>query len=284
MDPSFPLNRLVLSANSVADDLGFVALAELVGALRGRILDETRIIGGHMVMLHVRRWGLGRELYRETQDADLGITPIAVNGGEIISSLKDAGYVRQSGNRFVRTVSDIPLTLQNDAGTPMEAAVTDAAIDILTPAYTSRPRENVQISDELTTTEVPGLALALVRPGIEIELTLHRLNGEALDVRIVLPDEVSALVLKTLAWRQRLAAKDAVDMWRMLEVTRAAGIRVKDLEGAWSGADQVLVDAFAAIDGEAMKAITAAGSLSAAAVRQRHTRIRALMQHLLGGS
>lgn len=282
MDPSFPLNRLVLSANSVADDLGFVALADLADAIRGPNLGETRIIGGHMVMLHVHRWGLGRELYRETQDADLGITPIAVKDGEIISSLKDAGYVRRSGNRYVRTVSDIPLRLKNDAGTPMEPPVADAAIDILTPAYTSRPRENLKISDELTTTEVPGLALALARPGIESELALHRLNRDVLSVRIVLPDEVSALVLKTLAWRQRSAAKDAVDMWRMLEVTRAAGIRAEDFEGAWSGADQVLLDAFAAIDGEAMKAITAAGSLSEVTARRRHTRIRALVQQLVG--
>ncbi|MGH8512677.1 MAG: nucleotidyl transferase AbiEii/AbiGii toxin family protein [Gammaproteobacteria bacterium] len=237
---------------------------------------QTRIIGGHMVMLHVQRWGLGRELYRETQDADLGIAPVAVKDGEIISALLDAGYERAAGNRFVRDVQDIPLTLR-DGDQPK----TQAAIDILTPAYRSRARDNVKISDDLTTTEVLGLALALKRPGIELELTLQRINGDIHDVRLVVPDEVSALVLKVLAWWRRSAAKDAVDIWRLLEVSFAAGLGPVDFKRAWSGADEVLADAFSVIEDPAMKAIAAAGPLNDEARRERHTRIRALIQRLL---
>src|SRR5260370_39086728 len=40
-----PLNRLVLSAASVADDLGYVALADLAHAL-GAVTADYRIIGG----------------------------------------------------------------------------------------------------------------------------------------------------------------------------------------------------------------------------------------------
>ncbi len=273
MDPAPPLNRLILVANSVADDLSFVALADLSRVLlhAGNIRD-TRIIGGQMVMLHVQRWGLGRELYRESQDADLGIAPIAVKDGKIIMALQDVGYSRDSGNRYVRRVTDIPLRLYDE-----RPADTDAAVDILTPAYTSRPRENVKISEALTTTEAPGLAIALKRPGIELEIELHRLNDAELNVRIVVPDEVSAVILKALAWRQRAATKDAVDMWRTLEVAFAAGLKPEDFQGSWSSADQVLVEAFAKPDGAAMKAIAASGSLSASASQQRHTRIRALI-------
>ena len=60
MDPARPpLNRLVLSAGSVADDVGFVALSDL-SRVMGK--DSYRIIGGHMVMMLVARWMLGADL------------------------------------------------------------------------------------------------------------------------------------------------------------------------------------------------------------------------------
>jgi hypothetical protein len=61
---------VTLTATSVADDLGYVALADLAGLLK---TDRYRIIGGHMVTALVARWGLGSELYRETGDTDLGV-------------------------------------------------------------------------------------------------------------------------------------------------------------------------------------------------------------------
>lgn len=79
-----PLNRLVLAAGSVADDLGFVALSDLASVLReGNQEGDSRLIGGHMVSLHVQRWALGRELYRETQDADLGVPPVIARDGGV---------------------------------------------------------------------------------------------------------------------------------------------------------------------------------------------------------
>lgn len=216
------------------------------------------------------------ELYRESRDADLGIAPIAIKDGQIIAALQEMGYARESGNRYVRRMDDLPVRLT--ASPPPD---TYAAIDILTPAYTSRARDNVRISEELTTTEVPGLAIALKRPGIELDVELHRLNHETLNVRVVVPDEVSAVVLKALAWRQRAAAKDAVDMWRTLEVAFAGGMRPADFDGSWAKADRVLDEAFAKPDGAAMQAIAESGSLSSSASRKRHTRIRALMNRLV---
>jgi hypothetical protein len=72
-----PLIELVLQAASVADDLGFVALADAATACAG---TDALVIGGHMVQLHVYRWGLGAELYRQTQDVDLGVPRLAAMG------------------------------------------------------------------------------------------------------------------------------------------------------------------------------------------------------------
>ena len=70
-----PLNRLVLVARSVADDLGYAALADVARALEG-VTGDYRIIGGHMVTMLAARWQLGAELYRETDDVDLGVPPV----------------------------------------------------------------------------------------------------------------------------------------------------------------------------------------------------------------
>jgi hypothetical protein len=70
-----PLTKITLGAASVADDLGYVALADLSRALRG-ITGDYRLIGGHMVTILAARWQLGHDLYRETGDVDLGIPPI----------------------------------------------------------------------------------------------------------------------------------------------------------------------------------------------------------------
>lgn len=43
-----PLTRIALSAVSVADDLGYVALADLAQTFEG-LAEDYRVIGGHMV-------------------------------------------------------------------------------------------------------------------------------------------------------------------------------------------------------------------------------------------
>jgi len=81
-----PLSRLVLRATSVADDLGYVALADLAHVF-GNDADY-RVIGGHMVTALVARWNLGAELYRETDDTDIGVPPIVIQNGSLINRLK----------------------------------------------------------------------------------------------------------------------------------------------------------------------------------------------------
>ena len=90
-----PLTHVVLAATSVADDLGYVALADLADVLGS---STYRIIGGHMVTALVARWQLGAGLYRETADTDLGVPPVVVSEEGIIGRLVERGYERQTSD------------------------------------------------------------------------------------------------------------------------------------------------------------------------------------------
>ena len=108
-----PLTRLALGASSVADDLGYVALSDLAGAL-GDLAADYRVIGGHMVTMLAARWQLGAGLYRETGDVDLGIPPIVVRDQHVVTRLKDVSYIQVAGNRFARKLVDIPVGVEGE--------------------------------------------------------------------------------------------------------------------------------------------------------------------------
>lgn len=198
MAPDTPLSRLVLAAASIADDLGYVALADLSRALQADVADY-RVIGGHMVTALAARWSLGAQLYRETGDADLGVPPLVARDRDLVGRLTALGYRQVAGDRFAKEVPDIPVVLAGGRN----PAQREAFIDVLVPAYTSRARQNVRVSADLVATEVPGLAIALARAPISLDLELRRLNGETLRVRLPFPDEVSALTLKGFVTRVR---------------------------------------------------------------------------------
>jgi hypothetical protein len=90
---------------------------------------------------------------------DLGIPQVVARNEHVVSRLTDISYLQVAGNRFARELSDIPAGLIGEGHSTNPAAL----IDVLVPAYTSRPRENVQVGADLFTTEVPGLQLALAR-------------------------------------------------------------------------------------------------------------------------
>jgi hypothetical protein len=96
----------------------------------------------------------------------------------------------------------------------------------------------------------------------------------------VLPDESRTLVLKTLAWRARMQAKDAVDLWRCLEICFVAGAKPSDFSQDIA-ARTTLLQAFSRLKGHAMQQITDSGKLSTQAATKRWTRIRALVANLL---
>ena len=113
----------------------------------------------------------------------------------VIDRLADLGYQRRAGNRFARTFDDVPVRV--DA---VSQPSREAVIDILVPAYTSRPRDNHRFGDHLVTCEVPGLANALQRPRVILQIAFGRLNGDTLDAELTFPDEVAvARALRTSA-------------------------------------------------------------------------------------
>jgi hypothetical protein len=268
------LNGLALSAGSVADDVGFVALSDLGRVVTG---ENYRIIGGHMVMMLVARWALGPDLYRQTQDTDLGVPPTAVANSVIIDRLTALGYERRAGNRFARPMSDIPVRLIG-----ANAPKPEAEVDVLVPSYTSRIRQNRRFGDHLVTTEVPGLASALQNPAIEMSLALHRLNGDLLDVEVSVADEVSALVLKAHATQVRSKATDVVDIWRCLEVCLAAGTDPADFAGPERVAAMARVrELFSSRSGPGMTSLIDEQRLTPRAAAERYTRIRALIDRIV---
>ncbi|MEI8240978.1 MAG: hypothetical protein WCI22_16305 [Actinomycetota bacterium] len=258
----------------MADDVGFVALRDLGRVVAG---DNYRIIGGHMVMMLVARWALGPDLYRQTQDTDLGVPPTAVANPVIIDRLTALGYERRAGNRFARPMSDIPIWLIG-----AEAPKPEAVVDILVPSYTSRLRQNRRFGDHLVTTEVPGLASALQNPAIEMSLELHRLNGDLLDVEVSVADEVSALVLKAHATTVRSKATDVVDIWRCLEVCLAAGTEPAQFTGPERVAAVTRVrELFGSRSGPGMTGLIDEQRLTPRAADERYTRIRALVDRIV---
>lgn len=273
-----PLNRIVLGAASVADDLGYVAFADLGRALGPGVGTNYRVIGGHMVTALVARWQLGADLYRETGDTDLGVPPVIVRDHQLIERLIDLGYDRVAGNRFAKTLGDVPVRVPGEADSPPQAV-----IDVLVPAYTSRARNDRRVSDELVTTEVLGLPTALNRPPVLLALELHRLNGERLDVEIAFPDEVAAVVLKAFATRVRNKDTDVVDVWRCLEVAFAAGVDPHEFaDGDRAEAATHVRALFERRDGAGMRALESEQRLSSAAADERFTRLRALIARVLG--
>jgi hypothetical protein len=272
-----PLSSLALGAGSVADDLGYVALADL-SYVMGKDVADYRVIGGHTITILAARWGLGSDLYRETGDVDLGIPPVVARDHRLVDRLIARGYDQVEGNRFARTM---PATPTKVAG--RHAAPQQAIIDVLVPAYTGRARQNVKVSENLVSTEVPGLADALARPPVIMTLELRRLNGEVLQATLPFTDEVSALVLKSLATRVRIKDTDIADIWRCLEIAFTAGCTPSDFtRGARSEAAAIVRDLFARRQGPAMTALATEQRLSVQAADQRFTRIRALSTRILG--
>jgi hypothetical protein len=195
---------IVIPSTARAEDGAFLAMAD-VAELAASTKAEYRIIGAHMVSVHTARHDLDLPL-RQTGDADVGLQAKVLASSGLVDALVDRGYRQEGGNRFIRKVDGVEL-----------------AIDLLIPAYTSRIRHDRPVGD-LFVDEVPGLSYALARDPDVVALRVRLTSGKYVDMTPHFPDAVAALCLKALAFAARLEKRDALDVWRMLEVINVDGV------------------------------------------------------------
>ena len=165
---------------TVADDIGI----------------EYRLVGGQMVRLHVALAGVPEPVVRVTQDADMGIAAASARHPALVPGLQAIGYTRPgASNRFIRATDD---------GLGL-------AIDVLVPAWGPRLVPNQQYGD-MVLDEIPGLSLALARPGEQIDLTVTLFDGTVMSFPLVIPEINSALCLKVARLVEPAGGEDAVDV------------------------------------------------------------------------
>jgi hypothetical protein len=110
-----------------------------------------------------------------------------------------------------------------------------------------------------------------------------RLNAEVLQCELPFPDEVSALVLKSLATTVRSKDTDIADIWRCLEIAHAAGLGPADFtKGVRAESATVTRSLFSGRNNTAVTALATEQRLSLHATDARFTRIRALIANVLG--
>lgn len=180
-------------------DGGFTAIGDVSRAVADAgAADDYRLIGGVAVMLHVQRVEVDVPL-RATGDADLGVPPYVLRRPDLVATIEALGYRKVSGNRWERRLD----------------SRRTAAVDLLIPSYRSRARHTVRVGG-VVTTEVPGLAEALRRPGIPLDVQFQLTDETRLKVAVVLPDLVGMIALKTLVHSVRTEGRDVEDLWRCL--------------------------------------------------------------------
>lgn len=255
------MTQLTYPSASRAMDGGLIAVTDLTNLLSDRDIDEYVLIGGIAVLLHTQRAGLNLP-QRATRDADIGFTKLALRQPGLIADVEALGYRRIRGNRWTRMVDGA-----------------EATVDLLVPAYTSRPRDNIRVG-EVTTTEVTGLAEAFLRPPQIADAAFSLTDGTKLSTSIRLPDPAGMLALKCGARSARTEARDATDLWLCLEVAFVDGITPELFENQpWLDVKQRLVEEFIE-PGRAVADIVS--GLTDAEATRRITHIRGLLLSVAG--
>ncbi|HZJ27000.1 MAG TPA: hypothetical protein VFF40_08345 [Acidimicrobiia bacterium] len=256
--------RVALASLSSAMDGGFTAIHDVSAAIaESGAASEYRLIGGITVMLHVQRLGLALPI-RATGDADFGVPRHVLRDSTLIATIESRGYRKVMGNRWERRLD----------------ATRVAAVDFLVPAYRSRARSTIQIGD-VVSTEVPGLAEAFRRPGINLDAELRLTNHDVFVASVVLPDALGTLALKTRVRSVRNELRDIEDLWRCLEIAAADGVEPTDLDATSSLQElRSLLWSELGPDGRSLRAL--AEGLTGPAAAQRRTRVRALLAEVVG--
>lgn len=190
------MSAITLHSTSREEDAALAALADLAHA----VLDweSCRVIGGHMVTIHVAV-AKAETAHRPTADADLA-APVAVLGhAGFAQRLKDLGYTAVDGSRLSRPT---------DHG--------EAFIDLIAPAPASRTLHN-QPAGTFRVDKFPGIQYALNEPPVVVDVQAVPLEDPPVGpYRVAVPSLTAAIVIKAMAARTR--HKDKGDVHRLLAV------------------------------------------------------------------
>jgi hypothetical protein len=197
-----------IASDSRASDASYYALVDAAQAAAG--LAHWLIVGGHMVNLHVLRAAVDVPL-RLTRDVDLGVELLSVRDGRLVERLRALGYDnRTRGNRFDAIRGDLT-----------------SSIDLVVPSFRTRLVPNMD-AGQIAVDGLPVLHAALERPAVTVDVEAMLTDGTRVAANLRIPDVVCAIALKVLAYRQRLAERDAEDTARLLEVAHADGLTPED--------------------------------------------------------
>jgi hypothetical protein len=245
-------------------DGGFTAIAGVAAAMAASgTAEQHRLIGGVAVMLNVQRLALDIPL-RATGDADFGVPPHVLRAPELVDAIEAMGYAKVAGNRWERPIDDRRV----------------ATVDLLVPTYRSRARNTVTVGS-VVTTEVPGLAEALRRPAVTVDVEMVLTDHSTLSTTVTLPDAVGMLALKAMVRTVRTEGRDAEDLWRCLEVAAADGVEpaILDSSELLRRVREILWHELSP-DGPALGVLTA--DLQDDPAARLRTRIRALLAETIG--
>lgn len=249
--------RLVITSTARAEDGAYLAMADVAEATAATGADY-RLIGGHMVTAHTARHDLRNLPLRQTADADLGLHAQVLAASGLVDALAGRGYQLSGGNRFIREVRGLELN-----------------VDVLVPADTSRVRHNRPVGD-LFVDEAPGLGYALAREPFVARIEVKLTTQEHIQLKANFPDAVAALCLKVAAFNSRHENRDALDVWRLLEVLNADGMTAD----AWPHSPTPRQTA--QILGRDFFPANGAGAGAAASTPRQRARIRALVSRIVG--
>lgn len=194
------MHDVQLYSVSYDEDAALWALSDLAQAVTD--WSACRVVGGHMVSLHVAIAGADVE-HRPTGDADLA-APVEVLGDPALASAleEDLSYEKISGNR-----------LKRDTGTG------EAVVDLLAPARTTRTRHNVK-AGKFTVDAYSALHYALATEPAMVSVRVTPFDGGRHGPFVVaIPALEAAIVIKARAARP----KDRIDIDRLLHVANHVG-------------------------------------------------------------
>lgn len=133
----------------------------------------------------------------------------------------------------------------------------------------------------MVTSEVPGLAIALLSPPVTLDIELLQSTGDGLRASVALPDAVGMLAMKARVLTVRSQDRDVEDLRRCLEIAAADDVAPDAFETDTSLRDlRRLLPPEVGAGGRSLAALTR--GLRPEAAARRRTRVLALLHEIVG--